>query len=85
MDHSIFAAFGQAAAISCHFSASLAGCVKRPISALSCVLRRCGVLIVRLATQDLLALTLGFLLCRPISFEVRSSISPFKKGEIEDL
>jgi len=42
------------------------GFSKSPISALSFILRRCGVLIVRLTPQDSLALILNFLLCHPV-------------------
>jgi len=41
------------------------GFVKSPISALSCILRHCGVLAVRLTPQDLLALILNFLRSHP--------------------
>jgi len=41
------------------------GFSKSPISALSYILRRCGVLVVRLTPLDLLALILNFLLCHP--------------------
>ncbi|MCX5883685.1 MAG: hypothetical protein NTU74_18385 [Deltaproteobacteria bacterium] len=37
--------------------------------ALSYILRRCGLLVVRLTPQDLLALILDFLLCHPIFYE----------------